>query len=106
LIQNMVDTVSQYSNKLERKVRPPNPQLADTSEDFMQEVGRVRGRPLFFKYVGTGLGHGPYVELIDGSVKLDLINGIGIHIMGHSHSKVIEASVHGALSDIVMQGNL
>jgi 4-aminobutyrate aminotransferase-like enzyme len=39
-------------------------------------------------------------------VKLDLINGIGIHILGHSHPSVTKAAVRGALSDAVMQGNL
>jgi len=106
LIEEAVRTVQQHSAKLERKIRPPNPSLKETSEKMMKEVGQVRGRPLFYQYLGSGLGVGPYVELIDGSVKMDLINGIGIHIMGHSHPAVIKASLMGSLSDIVMQGNL
>lgn len=66
----------------------------------------MRGRPLYHSYMGTGAGRGPYVELEDGSVKLDLINGIGIHIMGHSHPRVMKAAVRGSLSDVIMQGNL
>jgi acetylornithine/N-succinyldiaminopimelate aminotransferase len=46
------------------------------------------------------------VELEDGSVKLDLINGIGIHLFGHSHPRVTRAAIEGAMSDIVYQGNL
>ncbi len=42
--------------------------------------------------MGTGTGRGPYVELEDGSVKLDLINGIGIHLMGHGNPHVIARS--------------
>jgi acetylornithine/N-succinyldiaminopimelate aminotransferase len=72
----------------------------------MDHLGKLRGRPLYHNYVGTGSGTGPFVELIDGSVKLDLINGIGIHIMGHANRRVMKASVRGALSDIIMQGNL
>src|SRR5262249_41037666 len=53
-----------------------------------------------------GVGRGPYVELQDGSVKLDLINGIGIHLFGHSHPRVIRAALKGALSDVIQQGNL
>jgi 4-aminobutyrate aminotransferase-like enzyme len=66
----------------------------------------LRGRPLYHNYLGTGAGRGPFVELEDGSVKMDLINGIGIHIMGHGHPRVIKAAVRGAISDVVMQGNL
>lgn len=87
-------------------VRPPDPALADSSRKAFDEAGKYRGRPLFYPYLGTGSGRGPYVELEDGSVKLDLINGIGVHILGHGHAKVREASLRGALADIVMQGNL
>src|SRR5690606_20276888 len=41
-----------------------------------------------------------------GSVKLDLINGIGVHILGHSHPVVVKGAIEGATSDIIMQGNL
>lgn len=105
-IKSAVSQVENLSKTFERKVRPPHPNLQSKAQEFMQEVGKVRGRPLFYPYIGSGLGQGPFVELIDGSVKMDLINGIGIHIMGHSHPKVIEASLRGSLSDIVMQGNL
>lgn len=72
----------------------------------IEAIGQIRSRPLYFRYVGSGIGHGPYVELEDGSVKLDLINGIGIHLFGHSHPRVVRATLAGALSDIVQQGNL
>ncbi len=81
----------------------------DGSADYqklMDRAGAVRGRPLFYPHVGSGVGHGPYVKLEDGSIKMDLINGIGIHIFGHNHPMVIEQSLIGAMSDVVMQGNL
>ena len=87
-------------------VRPASEQKKLNYEDLMQDYSKVRGRPLFYKYAGTGRGRGPYVELQDGSVKLDFINGIGVHIFGHSHPTVLEASVQGSLSDILMQGHL
>ena len=68
------------------------------------EVHKHRGRPLFFKYVGSGKGQGPYVELEDGSVKLDLINGIGIHILGHANPHILKSTVEASLSDAVMPG--
>lgn len=108
-IDSLIKELSQEVSRLEQPistVRGPDPSLADHAKRAFDEVGKYRGRPLFYPYLGTGAGHGPYVELEDGSVKLDLINGIGVHILGHSHPKVIEASLRGALSDVVMQGNL
>jgi len=52
------------------------------------------------------MGNGPFVELMDGSVKYDFINGIGVHHFGHSNPKIIEACLDAALEDTVMQGNL
>ena len=46
------------------------------------------------------------VRLADGSVKWDMINGIGVHMFGHSDRDMIRASLEGAVSDTVMQGNL
>lgn len=79
------------------------------SQDYsknLQHLYNVRGRNLYYPYVGSGMGHGPFVELMDGSVKLDLIGGIGIHLFGHSHPMVVKAALEGALQDVVMQGNL
>lgn len=87
-------------------VKPPHPELIMNYQSYIEKIQGLRGRNLFYPYVGSGLGQGPYVELQDGSVKIDLINGIGIHLFGHSHPDLIEASIRGALQDIVMQGNL
>ncbi len=75
-------------------------------QQSVERVGKVRGRPLVYSYVGSGLGNGAYVELEDGSVKIDLINGIGVHLLGHSHPLAIRASLRGAISDIVQHGHL
>jgi acetylornithine aminotransferase len=56
--------------------------------------------------MGSGMGHGPLVELADGSVKFDLISGIGVHHFGHAHRALIGAGLDAALRDTVMQGNL
>ena len=87
-------------------IRPSDPSRKEKYDKLIEGFNAVRGRPLFYKYAGSGLGRGPYVELEDGSVKLDFINGIGVHIFGHSHPKVIEASIRGSLQDILMQGHL
>jgi 4-aminobutyrate aminotransferase-like enzyme len=105
LIDDLVDEVMVYNNEIQ-SLQKPNLQYTEQNKNKMDRTGVLRGRPLYHNYIGTGAGRGPYVELEDGSVKLDLINGIGIHIMGHSHPRVLKAAVRGALSDIVMQGNL
>lgn len=87
-------------------VKPADPAREATAQGQMQALGQLRGRPLFYNYLGSGVGRGPYVELEDGSVKLDLINGIGIHLFGHSHPRVMRATLTGALSDVIHQGNL
>ncbi|MFG0328917.1 MAG: aminotransferase class III-fold pyridoxal phosphate-dependent enzyme [Phycisphaerales bacterium] len=75
--------------------------------EMLSEACRVRGKEkLYFNYIGSGFGAGPFVELADGSVKLDMINGIGVHFFGHSDPGVTRAAIEGALGDMVMQGNL
>lgn len=104
-LDNLVEQVLSQSRRIEG-VKGPDATLAAQAEKEIQQLGVVRSRPLFYNYMGTGVGRGPYVELTDGSVKMDLINGIGIHLFGHSHPRVIRASLKGALSDVVQQGNL
>lgn len=105
LINQLVHVVSKMNSEL---LQPQEPQaeFIEQNKHLIDVINATRGRPLFYPYIGTGAGSGPYVELNDGSVKMDLINGIGIHIMGHSHPEIIKAALRGALSDIVVQGNL
>lgn len=105
LLDKLVDEIVGQGRRIEG-VKAPDPALEGKAQEEMKILGDVRSRPLFYNYLGSGLGRGPYVELADGSVKLDLINGIGIHLFGHSHPRVVRASLKGAMSDIVHQGNL
>lgn len=105
LLADLVQEAGTISRKL-ATVKGADQEQQSAATEALKSVGRDRGRPLFYDYLGSGIGRGPYVELIDGSVKLDLINGIGIHILGHSHPQVIAAGLRGALQDILMQGNL
>lgn len=104
-IEELVAEVGQLSASIEG-VREPQKNHLENGQQHVERTGKIRGRPLVYGYVGTGAGRGPYVELEDGSVKLDLINGIGIHLMGHAHPRVLKATLRGALADIVNQGNL
>ena len=75
-------------------------------EKFLLEYKDARGRALFYPYGSTGRGHGPFTELMDGSVKYDLISGIGFNILGHSHPIQIRAALEAACLDSMMVGNL
>lgn len=105
LISDLVDQVTAHNSALD-SIRKPLTTMIEKSKSKIDHIGSLRGRPLYHNYIGTGAGRGPFVELEDGSIKLDLINGIGIHIMGHSHPRVMKAAVRGALADVIMQGNI
>jgi len=105
LVAELVSEVGKYQKEI-TGIKPAHPEHATQGKAEIEKAGKVRGRPLHYNYVGTGAGNGVYVELEDGSVKLDLINGIGIHLLGHGHPRVTAATIRGALSDIVNQGNL
>lgn len=87
-------------------VRGADSERAITYKQLIERFAQARGNPLFYPYVGSGIGNGPLVELADGSVKYDLISGIGVHYFGHSFAPLIDVAVDGATADIVMQGNL
>jgi 4-aminobutyrate aminotransferase-like enzyme len=87
-------------------VRPADPELQIPYQGMLEDFGKLRGGNLYFPYLSSGLGNGPFVELGDGSVKLDFITGIGVHGYGHSHPLLVESGIDAAISDTVMQGNL
>lgn len=83
-----------------------NPALQADYDAMLQRLAAARGGATYFPYLASGIGNGPWVELADGSVKLDFITGIGVHGMGHSHPRLLTAGIRAALEDTVMQGNL
>lgn len=86
--------------------RPADPAKAQDYQSQLDAFAKLRGGALPIAYLGSGIGHGPLVELLDGSVKYDMICGIGVHGLGHSDSGLINAGLDGAIGDAVMQGNL
>lgn len=102
--QKILDIVHKHSNHLS-KLRPPLQSLTESYEKTVKTFGEIRGMPLFYPYVGSGMGNGAFVELADGSVKYDFISGIGVH-WGHCHPKVMEASLEAAVANLTMQGHL
>ena len=101
----ILEAVQEHQASL-NAIRPPVAELVDQFQSTLDGFGRLRGGNLYFPYLSSGLGNGPFVELLDGSVKLDFITGIGVHGFGHSHPLLVEAGIDAAMSDTVMQGNL
>jgi len=87
-------------------IRPPQAGLESSYTEQLARFAEHRGGQLFFPYLGSGLGRGSLVELADGSVKLDMISGIGVHGFGHSDPELLATGIDAALGDTVMQGNL
>ena len=104
-LQEIIDELQKIQSKI-TEVKAPTEEGVKHQETLLKQIDDGRGRPLFYPYVGSGVGRGPYVELEDGSIKLDLINGIGVNILGHSHPRLAEAMMKAGMSDLVMQGNL
>ncbi len=85
--------------------RPSAPELKAQYEELVKQVADLRGRELFYKFLGSGAGNGPFIELADGSIKYDLITGIGVNFFGHGNLELFESQLD-SLWCHVMQGNL
>lgn len=101
----LLEALDDHQKKLS-SVRPPLPELYNSYSDLLNEFAKCRGSKLYFPYIGSGIGNGPFVELLDGSVKYDFIGGIGPQYWGHSHPDLLRISLDAAMEDVVMQGNL
>lgn len=101
----LLEAVS-YQKKSISGVLPPKPELTAHYKQALDNLAEYRGSKLWYPYLGSGIGNGPLVELMDGSVKYDFIGGIGVHHFGHSHPEILSACIDAAISDIVMQGHL
>lgn len=87
-------------------VRPPQPGLVTSYDELVKAAGDSRGWPLLYPMLGSGAGNGVFVELADGSVKWDLVAGIGVHFFGHSNPTIVRAQLEASLDDTVKHGNL
>ena len=103
--ETLLAVMEEYSCKLDGIKEPDEAREADY-EHHLADFAKIRGNDLYYPYLGSGLGNGPFVELADGSVKYDFIGGIGVHFLGHNHPGLVAALIDAALADTVMQGNL
>ncbi|MCO4792628.1 MAG: aminotransferase class III-fold pyridoxal phosphate-dependent enzyme [Bacteriovoracaceae bacterium] len=87
-------------------LKSADPQKVEETSQLLESYGQLRGRGFFYPYLATGRGHGPFTECTDGSIKYDLIGGIGPNLLGHSHPLYIKSHLEAAALDSVMCGNL
>lgn len=101
----LLDALEEHSSKI-KDIRPPIGNLKQSYADTLNSFGEIRGAKLYYPFLGSGIGNGVLVELMDGSIKYDFISGIGVHCFGHSSETFVSAGIEAALSDIAMQGHL
>ncbi len=87
-------------------IKPADEDKKEILAAKLKEYEHLKGRGFFFPFMASGRGHGPFVEMLDGSIKYDLINSIGVNLLGHSHPIYIKANLEAATSDTMMTGNL
>lgn len=89
-----------------QSIQPAQIENKTAYKECIEALSEIRGAPLYFPYMGSGIGNGSLVRLLDGSIKFDMITGIGVNYFGHSPLQFLDQSIDAALSDVVMQGNL
>ena len=104
-VSQVVSQVKAASAKI-TDVRPADGALRQSYEQLMARAADVRGRALLYPYLGSGVGNGALVELADGSVKWDMITGIGVHFFGHSEPDLLATAVKSGIADTLQNGNL
>jgi 4-aminobutyrate aminotransferase-like enzyme len=104
-IETIVDRVRSHSEQI-TDIRPGNPDLKVSYDELLERSGKVKGRGLLYPTLSSGVGNGALVEMADGSVKWDMITGIGVHFLGHSHPAVVRAQASAAIDDTTKHGNL
>lgn len=105
-VDTIVAEVRAHSAGITHVRGPLSPEAKVSADEFMKRAGAVRGRDLLFPFIGSGAGNGPFVELIDGSVKIDLITAIGVNFFGHSHPELVRAAAEASVGNMIMQGHL
>ena len=105
LIHQLME-LSKKTGLKESKIAPPQKSMSTSYELAIRELEHLRGRALLYPYLGSGRGQGVYVQLLDGSVKMDLLGGVGVQILGHAHMAIQKAVLQAGLSDVLMQGHL
>lgn len=103
--QLLLEAVADHQGRI-NGLRPASQTLRDSYQKQLERFAEQRGGKLWYPYLGSGLGKGCLVELADGSVKYDMIGGIGVHYFGHNHPQVMSGSIDAAIGNTIQQGHL
>ena len=95
-IDAIVEEVKKASAQI-TDIRPAHDDLKVEYEALLKHAGDLRGRGMYYPYLGSGIGNGALVELADGRVMWDMICGIGVHFFGHSEPGLIRAALVGSI---------
>ena len=104
-IDALVEQVMEHNRTL-TDIKAPNPELADSFNTLIERCKAVKGNNLVYTSIGSGAGNGALVEMADGSVKWDMLTGIGVHFLGHGNPKVIKAQLIAGINEATKHGNL
>jgi 4-aminobutyrate aminotransferase-like enzyme len=104
-IDALVEQVMEH-NRTITDVKASNPELADSFKTMIARCKAVKGNNLVYPSLGSGAGNGALVEMADGSVKWDMLTGIGVHFLGHGNPKVIKAQLIAGINETTKHGNL
>jgi acetylornithine/N-succinyldiaminopimelate aminotransferase len=87
-------------------IKAANPALKRDYDAVINSFIEQRGGNIYYPYIGSGIGKGALVELLDGSIKYDFIAGVGVHHFGHNHPEIMATAIDASISDTIMQGAL
>lgn len=104
-IDSLVEQVMAYNRSI-TEIRAASPELAESFKSMIDRCIAVKGNTLVYPSLGSGAGNGALVEMADGSVKWDMLTGIGVHFLGHGNPKVIKAQLAAGLHEATKHGNL
>ncbi|MCK5882567.1 MAG: aminotransferase class III-fold pyridoxal phosphate-dependent enzyme [Bacteriovoracaceae bacterium] len=104
-IDELVDIIQNEHQKI-NAIKAADPDKRIIQSSILEEYKVLRDKPIFYDYLASGRGNGVFVELVDGSVKYDLIGAIGVYLLGHSHPLYTRAHLEAATKDVIMCGNL
>ena len=67
-VRSIVDEVGRLSAEL-TDIKPPSAELSESYDHYMKRAAETRGRALLYPYLGSGIGNGALVELLDDLVQ-------------------------------------
>ncbi|MCB9060631.1 MAG: aminotransferase class III-fold pyridoxal phosphate-dependent enzyme [Halobacteriovoraceae bacterium] len=105
-LQNQLFSAILESQDIYTEIKSSDKDKSKFQKELLEKYISMKGRNIFFNYISEGKGYGPFCELMDGSVKFDLIGGIGVNLLGHGHPLYIKSHLEAALYDTIMCGNL